>query len=139
MPHHSSTGSRQNKEERAEQLGEQASPFLSRVVEVADALDDVLLVAGQWAERGDFLCCWHRGHTFLGWGLSGRRVLGRSAEVNARQPRTEQCANAWLPSHHPSRVKTWLWPGGIVEERGKYGGDGPMTTDRTCATWAESK
>ena len=51
VAHHAPAGRRQDQEEGAEQLGEQAPPLLARVVEVVDAVDEVLLVAGERAER----------------------------------------------------------------------------------------
>ena len=52
VAHHAATGGHQHEEERAEQLGEQAAPFLVRVVEVSDALDDPLLVASERTRAG---------------------------------------------------------------------------------------
>ena len=47
--HHAPAGGGQHQEEGAEQFGEQPPPFLPRVVEIGDAVDDALLVAGDQA------------------------------------------------------------------------------------------
>jgi len=48
MVHHWSTGSHHHQEEGAEELGEETSPLLARILEVADSLEDGVLVADQW-------------------------------------------------------------------------------------------
>ena len=56
VAHHAPAGGRQHQEEGAEQLGEQPPPLLPRVVEVGDAVDDALLVAGERTERARRRC-----------------------------------------------------------------------------------
>ena len=58
MAHHAAAGCHQHEEERAEKLGEQATPFLVRVVEVGDAVFDALFVASE--QSGGFLLRAHR-------------------------------------------------------------------------------
>ena len=47
VTHHAATGRHQYEEERPQHLGEEAPPLLAGVVEVLDALHDLLLVAGE--------------------------------------------------------------------------------------------
>ena len=58
MTHHAATGRHQYEEERPQHFGEETPPLLARVVEVLNALHDLLLVAGERskrAERGNLL------------------------------------------------------------------------------------
>ena len=79
VPHHPSTGGREYEKERPQQLREEASPLLARVVEVADSLDDALLVAGNGAEQGLFLHSCHLDHTFQVRETAGVRVASQTA------------------------------------------------------------
>ena len=58
VAHHAAPGGHQHEQEGAEKLGEQAAPFLVRVVEVSDALFDLLLVASE--QSRDFVLHAHR-------------------------------------------------------------------------------
>ena len=50
MVHHWSTGSHHDQEEGTEELGEESPPLLARILEVADSLEDGVLVADQWLQ-----------------------------------------------------------------------------------------
>ena len=63
LAHHAPAGGHDHEEERAQQLGEQTSSLLAWVVEIADAFDDVLLVAGDRAERVRHRWRLPRGHS----------------------------------------------------------------------------
>ena len=61
VAHHPATGGDEHQEERPEQLREQTSPLLARIVEVGDSIHDPLLVASDRTKNGGFAgwCCGH--------------------------------------------------------------------------------
>jgi hypothetical protein len=55
VAHHSATSGDQDEEEGSQQFGEEAAPFLPGIVEISYSIDDLLFVASDRAELGDFL------------------------------------------------------------------------------------
>jgi hypothetical protein len=55
MIHHSCACGHQHEQERAEEFREKTAPFLVRVIEVVDAINDALLVSRERPYGGQFL------------------------------------------------------------------------------------
>ena len=55
MAHHPAAGGHQDEKESPEQFGEETTPLLAGIVEVGDAIDDLLFVPSYRSEFWNFL------------------------------------------------------------------------------------